>query len=185
MLYLRSVIVLENGNSFFEIFGISQIYELDATQLAARYRELQQQFHPDRFADKPERERNRAVQWSATINQAFDTLKSPLKRAQYLLAEKGFDSTGESTISRDPMFLMEQMELRESLTDVRDNDDPFAALDELRSRVNGDYREQQACFAQYYDASQYDEALDVVAKMQFSSKLLAEMDLLEEDLDDC
>ncbi|MGS2724603.1 Fe-S protein assembly co-chaperone HscB [Porticoccus sp. GXU_MW_L64] len=172
------------GNNFFEIFGIPESFHVDCGRLASRYRELQQQFHPDRFADKPERDRNRAVQWSATINQAFDTLKSPLKRAQYLLAEKGLDSTGESTVSSDPVFLMAQMELRESLVEVRDHDDPFAALDNLRNQVNNDYREQQARFAQHYDASQYDEALDKVAKMQFSSKLLAEMELLEEDLED-
>ncbi|MDM3870117.1 Fe-S protein assembly co-chaperone HscB [Porticoccus sp. W117] len=174
---------MENGNSFFEILGISESFTVDLLVLSERYRELQQQFHPDRYADKPERERNLAVQWSATINQAFDTLKSPLKRAQYLLERQGLDSTGESTVSSDPMFLMTQMELRESLADVRDNNDPFAALDELRSRVSSDYRDQQASFAQYYDAGEYDSALDTVAKMQFSSKLLAEMELLEEDLD--
>ncbi|MCV6606505.1 MAG: Fe-S protein assembly co-chaperone HscB [Porticoccaceae bacterium] len=175
---------MENSNNFFDIFGVPKTFAVDDRLLAERYRELQQQFHPDRFADKPERERNRAVQWSATINQAFDTLKSPLKRAQYLLACQGLDSTGESTVSNDPLFLMEQMELRESLADVRDNDDPFAALDVLRNRVNSDYRKQQALFAQHYDASENDSALDAVAKMQFSAKLLAEMELLEEELEE-
>ena len=176
--------VVAGSNNFFEIFGIAESFSVDSQLLAQRYRELQQQFHPDRFADKPERERNRAVQWSATINQALDTLKSPLKRAQYLLERQGLDSTGESTITADPMFLMEQMELRESLGDIRDNNDPFTALEQLRSRVSSDYREQQAAFAQHYDAGEYNSALDAVAKMQFSAKLLAEMELLEEDLED-
>ena len=176
--------MMQSSNNFFEIFGIAESYSVDIQGLSSRYRELQQQFHPDRFADKPERECHRAVQWSATINQAFDTLKSPLKRAQYLLSQQGLDSTGDSTITSDPGFLMEQMELRESLGEVRANPDPFALLDALRSKASNQYRQLQQEFAELHEVGQYDASLDTVAKMQFFTKLLAEIDSLEEELDE-
>ena len=175
---------MEFTNNFFDIFGLAESYSLDLSSLSSRYRELQKAFHPDRFADKPERERAMAVQWAATINQAFDTLKSPLKRAQYLLAQQGLDSTGEATISSDPVFLMEQMELRETLAEVRGDEDPFAALDAIRARIEREYRQLQQEFASRYSGADYQQALEVVAKMQFFVKLLAEIELLEEDLEE-
>ena len=175
---------VEFTNNFFEIFGQAESYSLDTVLLSNRYRELQKEFHPDRCAAKPERERNMAVQWAATINQAFDTLKSPLKRAQYLLSRQDLDSSGESTISSDPMFLMEQIELRETLEVVAGDEDPFAALDALRERIKREYSQLQVEFEARYNHADYQQALDVVAKMQFFVKLLAEIELLEEDLDE-
>ncbi len=145
---------------------------------------MQREFHPDRFADKPERDKLRAVQWAATVNQAFDTLKSPLKRAQYLIGLQGLDSSGESTVTSDPEFLMEQMALREALADLRDQQEPFAALDELRDRARQAYGKLQEAFAVHYGSANYDVALDTVAKMQFFAKLLDEIEILEADLEE-
>lgn len=70
----------------FELFGLVEGFELDTRQLADTYRQLQTQFHPDRFATAPEREQLAAVQRAAQINDAFTTLKAPLRRAEYLLS---------------------------------------------------------------------------------------------------
>jgi len=171
-------------NNFFEIFGLSQEFPVDAAKLAERYRDLQREFHPDRFAHKPEAERNLSVRWAATINQAFDTLKSPLKRAQYLLSEQGLDSTGDSNITSDVNFLMQQMMLREGLSEVRNESDPFSKLEELRGETTAEYQNLQEIFSMQFTDQQYSEALNTVAKMQFFAKLLSEMDFLEEELDD-
>lgn len=170
-------------NNFFEIFGLTESYSVDLGALSYRYRELQKEFHPDRYAAKPEHERNMAVQWAATINQAFDALKSPLKRAQYLLSLRGIDGSGETTISSDPIFLMEQIELREDLELVAGDENPFAALDALRERMKREYSQLQTEFESCYNNIDYQSALSVVAKMQFFIKLLAEIELLEEELD--
>jgi molecular chaperone HscB len=171
-------------NNFFEIFGLPQKFAVDGAKLAERYRDMQREFHPDRYAHKPEAERNLAVRWASTINQAFDTLKSPLKRAQYLLAEQGLDSTGDSNITNDVSFLMQQMMLREGLSEVRDESDPFSKLEELRGEASTEYQNLQEEFSVLFSDQQYQEALNSVAKMQFFAKLLNEMDLLEEELDD-
>lgn len=184
MLSVAVLLTVEPTSNFFEIFAVAESYSLDTVALANRYRELQKEFHPDRFAARPERERAMSVQWAATINQAFDTLKSPLKRARYLLSRQGLDSTGEATIASDPVFLMAQMELRETLAEVRGDKDPFAALGAMRARVEREYRQLQAEFESRYNAGDYQQALELVARMQFFVKLLAEIELLEEDLED-
>jgi len=79
---------------------------------------------------------------------------------------------------------MEQIELREALSDVRDSADPFAALDTLRSGVEHSYAEQQDQFQAQYQASDFDQAFNTVAKMQFSAKLLDEIEQLEAELED-
>ena len=171
-------------SDFFEIFAIPVAWQVDISQLQSRYLKLQQEFHPDRFASHSDTEKRLAVQTASLINQAYDTLKSPLKRAQYLLELNKIDASQDSHITSDGVFLMEQIELREALSDVRDSADPFAALDSLRSGVENSYAEQQNQFQAQYQESDFDHAFNTVAKMQFSAKLLDEIEQLEAELED-
>ena len=172
------------SSDFFEIFAIPVAWQVERSQLDSRYRSLQQEFHPDRYASKGDIEKRLAMQAASLINQAYETLKSPLKRAQYLLELKQIDASQDSHITSDGAFLMQQIELREELSEVRDNADPFAALESLRSGVAASYREQQSQFQAQYQSQAYDEAFNTVAKMQFSAKLLDEIEQLEADLED-
>lgn len=172
------------SSDFFEIFAIPVAWQVDSRQLQSRYLKLQQEFHPDRYASQSDTEKRLAVQTASLINQAYDTLKSPLKRAQYLLELKQIDASQDSHITSDGAFLMEQIELREALSEVRDSDDPFAALDSLRTGVEGSFAEQQNQFQAQYQDSDFDHAFNTVAKMQFSSKLLDEIEQLEAELED-
>ena len=79
---------------------------------------------------------------------------------------------------------MQQIELREELSDARDNVDPFAALDSLRAVVESSYSDQQNQFEAQYQSQAFDDAFNTVAKMQFSAKLLGEIRQLEVDLED-
>ena len=87
-----SAMVLETNN-FFEIFSLPVTWQIDRSLLDTRYRNLQREFHPDRYAAKGDTEKRLAVQTTALINQAYDSLKSPLKRAQYLLELAHIDAT--------------------------------------------------------------------------------------------
>ena len=93
-------------------------WQVDQISLDASYRKLQQEFHPDRYASKGAVEKRLAVQTASLINQAYDTLKSPLKRAQYLLELKQIDASQDSHITSDGAFLMQQIELREALSEA-------------------------------------------------------------------
>ena len=91
----------------FALFELQPSFNLDLDQLATRYRELARSVHPDRFADASEREQRLALEQSASLNEAYQTLKSPPKRARYLLALNGGELPLEVTV-HDPEFLLQQ-----------------------------------------------------------------------------
>lgn len=93
---------------YFTLFGLSAQYQVDIQALTSRYQDLQRRFHPDKFASGTQAEQLAALQQSATINQAWQTLRTPLNRAEYLLSLHGFDLASEQHTVRDTAFLMEQ-----------------------------------------------------------------------------
>ena len=103
---------------YFTLFGLPVGYAIDIASLSTRYQDLQRQFHPDKFASHPQADQLAALQQSATINQAWQTLRHPLTRAEYLLSLHGFDLASEQHTVRDTAFLMEQLELREELDEI-------------------------------------------------------------------
>jgi molecular chaperone HscB len=157
---------------------------MDRTVLDSRYRQLQREFHPDRFATKGDVEKRLAVQTTSLINQAYETLKSPLKRAQYRLELKDIDADQESHITSDMDFLMKQIEFRETLEDIRESADPLAGLDRMRDDVEAQYLQLQVDFEAQHSSENFNNALDTVAKMQFFAKLLDEIEQREEELED-
>ncbi len=170
--------------SYFELFGLPVSFDVDTGQLEQRYLKLQKQFHPDRYSDKPAQDQRLAMQYIADINQAYSALKDPLLRAQHLLSLEGVDASHETSVTRDVDFLMEQMTLREALGEVREASDPFAALSELEQQATESYSELQQAFATSYGRKAHEESLASLARMQFFSKLLAEITELEHELDD-
>ena len=175
---------LKLSSNFFEIFSIAVGWQISIRDLDARYRQLQLAFHPDRYASAGQTEQRLAVQTASLINQAYDTLKSPLKRAQYLLELNNIDADQDSHITSDGAFLMRQMALREALSDIRDAAKPLQSLEQLRADVEQGYDEEQEQFHSQYQANAFDDAFDTVAKMQFSAKLLEEIEQLEAELED-
>ena len=171
-------------SNYFEIFGLPVSYQVDLSLLADRYRSMQRKFHPDRYARKPAQEQRLAVQYAAVINQAYTELSSPLLRAQYLLSLQNMAGYGDVKITRDPQFLMQQIELREKLADLSEANDAFAILDEVAGQAESDYIGLQQVFDQQYSHSDFQGAEETVAKMQFFSKLLNETEQLEQELDD-
>lgn len=157
---------------------------MDLALLADRYHGMQREFHPDRYAGKPAQEQRLAVQYATVINQAFSELKSPLLRAQYLLSLQNISADGDAHITRDPEFLMQQIELREKLADVSEAENAFDALEQVAEIAESEYIELQRAFDQQYSDAKFQEAVETVAKMQFFSKLLVEVEQLEHELDD-
>lgn len=172
------------NDDFFALFGLSPSFELDLTTLTERYRALQRTAHPDNFAAGSDRERLVAVQHAALINQAFETLNSPVKRAHYLLERAGRVQAGTLTL-KDPAFLMEQLELREELEELRHEADPQAALSRFATRVQqGQDATLTEIAVQFRDgsAAALSQAENAVAKLQFFEKLQDEITRLEDRL---
>ena len=167
----------------FALFELQPSFRLDLEQLATRYRELARGVHPDRFADASEREQRLALEQSASLNEAYQTLKSPAKRARYLLAMNGGELPLEVTV-HDPVFLMQQMQWREELEDLQDEAD-VAGVAVFKRRLKNAQDELNESFAACWDdAVQREQAERLMRRMQFLDKLTYEVRQLEERLDD-
>ncbi len=167
----------------FALFDLRPSFRLDLDQLASRYRELARAVHPDRFADASEREQRLALEQSAGLNEAYQTLKSAPKRARYLLAIGGHEVPQEVTV-HDPEFLMQQMQWREELEDLQDSAD-LDGVAQFKQRVKQAQEQLNESFASCWDdAAQREQAERLMRRMQFLDKLSYEVRQLEERLDD-
>jgi molecular chaperone HscB len=117
----------------FALFDLQPGFRLDQDLLASRYRELARHVHPDRFADASEREQRLALEQSASLNEAYRTLKNAPQRARYLLALRGPELPLEVTV-QDPGFLMQQMQWREELEELHESAD-LAGVAQFKRRL--------------------------------------------------
>ncbi|MGM3162862.1 co-chaperone HscB [Dickeya undicola] len=167
---------------YFTLFGLPIRYNVDGSLLASRYQDLQRQFHPDRFAASPERERMMALQQAATINNAYQALKHPLKRAEYMLSLHGFDLSNEQHTLHDTAFLMEQMELREELDEIERRPDAETVLAAFAQRLKGMTRQRSEQMQRELDEESWQDAADTVRKLRFFDRLQQQVEQLEEQL---
>lgn len=116
----------------FELFAVPATFAQDRAQLDARWKQLQREVHPDRFASQGSAAQRVAMQWSVRINEAYQRLKDPLKRAAYLCELHDAPIEAENNTAMPPEFLMQQMEWREALDDATD----LQALDALQEQVD-------------------------------------------------
>lgn len=166
---------------YFTLFGLPAGYEIDTQALAARFQDLQRQYHPDKFASGTQAEQLAAVQHSATINQAWQTLRNPLSRAEHLLSRHGFDLSSEQHTVRDTAFLMEQLELREELDEIEQAKDE-ARLERFIKRVKGMFDTRHQQMVNQLNNETWDVAADSVRKLRFLDKLRSSAEQLEEKL---
>jgi molecular chaperone HscB len=115
----------------FEIFGLSPRFAVDRAALDARWKDLQREAHPDRFATADGQAQRQAMQWSVRINEAYQRLKDPLKRAAYLCELHGAPIQAENNTAMPAAFLMQQMQWREDLDEARGLEDLERMADEV------------------------------------------------------
>ena len=104
--------------SDFELFDIPQRFAQDRAQLDARWKDLQREAHPDKFASQGSAAQRVAMQWSVRINEAYQRLKDPMRRAAYLCELGGAPIQAENNTAMPPAFLMQQMTWREALDEA-------------------------------------------------------------------
>jgi molecular chaperone HscB len=175
------------SKNYFDLFGLPVRFRLDTVELSTRYRELQRVVHPDRYAAADAQTQRLSLQNATLVNEAFQTLRDPLRRAEYLLHLRGVALDDPSNTLNDPDFLMQQLALREALAEVRTADDPCARLAELLDEIDSLLRSQVARLAVLLEdrsSERLVEAAQAVQKMQFLNKLHAEAELVEADLDE-
>lgn len=120
--------------NYFELFGLPVQASIDAKVLESAYQALQQRVHPDRFADASEADQRASLQWATAVNEAYQNLRHPLRRAVHLLNVHGYDVQAQSNTAMVAEFLIQQMQWRESLEEARQAKDE-AKLLALQSEV--------------------------------------------------
>ena len=168
------------NKNFFQLFGIAEIFEVDQESLAEKYRGLQVEVHPDQFANAPESEKLRAVQLSSYLNEAYGTLKAPLKRAAYLLSLHDLNVEQVDQAELGMELLVEQIQLREFLEELPEDESALAELESLKSEVFRKLEQRQQSFSSNLEISDLIAAKKNFHEMQFLSKLLKEIESGEE-----
>jgi len=164
----------------FELFGLTPAFALQGDALERSYRDIQSKVHPDRFAHAGDAERRASLQWTTRVNEAYRTLKDPVQRARHILELHGVDVAFETNTAMPPEFLMQQMELRETLEEAKD----AAALDALRTDLRKQKQVLQTAIADAIDSRKdYNAASGLVRKLQFLDRLDEEIDAAYEEID--
>jgi molecular chaperone HscB len=176
--------------NYFELFGVDVQFSTDAKVISEKYLELQRKSHPDKFANVSAAEQRVSVQFSSYVNKAYQTLKTPLLRAEYLLELAGHSVNSNSITINDGIFLMAQMDARESLSELSDDVvsghiDIMAATEKLEvfsTEANKDHAKLVALFEAEYNNERFVEAQQSVAKLHFVEKMLTEVERIEDKL---
>ena len=157
----------------FEIFGIAPAFALDRNALDQRWKDLQREAHPDRFASSDAPAQRLAMQWSVRINEAYQRLKDPLKRAAYLCELQGAPVQAENNTAMPAVFLMQQMEWRENLEDT----DSAQGLEALANEVAAEQRRVLQELARLLDESKDPaQAVGQVRALMFIERFTQEVD---------
>ncbi len=99
-------------------------FDLGIKKLEVAYFSMQTKLHPDRFTAKSEKEKLFSMQQSMSVNEAYEALKSPLSRAEYLLKLEGIIVNADnSTVKPSQELLMESLEAREALSNAKTPED--------------------------------------------------------------
>ena len=156
----------------FELFGLTRQFAQDRAALDARWKALQREAHPDKFAAQSAAAQRVAMQWSVRINEAYQRLKDPLKRAAYLCELGGAPVNAHSNTAMPAAFLMQQMEWREALEDAK----VVSALEAVQAEVGASRAQLLQQCATLFD-KQHDPvaAVGPVRALMFIEKFMQDL----------
>ena len=158
----------------FELFGVPERFAQDRAALDARWKELQKEAHPDKFAAQGLAAQRVAMQWSVRINEAYQRLKDPLRRAAYLCELHGAPIQAHDNTAMPPAFLMQQMEWRETLEEARAQNNQ-AALRALEADIQAEQNTLLSALQTAFKQTDYHNAANLVRQGRFLNKLRQEI----------
>lgn len=167
----------------FETLGVEPVFSLDFAALEQRHRDLSRALHPDRHSASGAAERRMALGRAIEVNEAFRILKDPVRRAEAILAVRGVRSGEGKEPPASPALLMEVMERREALAEVRQSKDE-AALARLIAQVSEEAARAQAALANEFasPSSNSAEILKRIGELRYCRRFLDEAASITDDL---
>ena len=167
------------SDSYYQLFDLPTSFELPSPLLQEKFLALQSAVHPDKFTDRSDAEKRLAMQWATHVNEAFSTLKDPVKRAAYWCEQQGQAVNAEYNTAMSPDFLMQQMEWREALADASGADE----LGELELEVKACRKATLKALAHAIDHDHNAvKASELTRQMMFIDKFRYELDTALERL---
>ncbi len=164
----------------FELFGFAPRFLQDSAAIDARWKELQREVHPDKFSTQDAALQRAALQWSVRINQAYQRLKDPLKRAAYLCELHGAAVNAENNTAMSGAFLQQQMQWREELDETSE----AVALSELAAQVaTAHHQLLQQCEALLDQQQDYKEAVQRVRALMFVERFARDVNARLEQME--
>jgi len=155
----------------FARLGLEVGFEIASQDLDRAYFALQRHLHPDRFANKSPKEKSLSQQQATAINDAYETLKEPLRRADYLVHLKGMGVLPEGcNLVNDQMLLMESMELREALADA----ETPADVDAITARADEDIKVCIEQLSTLFAQDDIEGACRLTTRLKYLQKLAEE-----------
>jgi molecular chaperone HscB len=157
----------------FELFGLPPRFAIDLGELERAYKDVQSRVHPDRFAAGTAAERRVAMQWATRANEAYATLRSPGRRAAYLVERAGVPIEAETNTAMPTAFLMQQMEWREALDEARGD---AGELARVRATVESERDELLQALERAIDETRdYPQAAALVRQLMFIDRFAGEV----------
>jgi len=157
----------------FELFQLPVQFAQPRALIDTRWKELQREAHPDKFAAQGAAAQRLAMQWSVRINEAYQRLKDPLKRASYLCELHGAHINAENNTAMPPAFLIQQMEWREALEDAT----TLAQLEAIAEETSAAEQAQLDVIAHALDVAQdHAKAANEVRSLMFIQRFGAEVE---------
>lgn len=186
----KAVLPPEAADDRFAVLGLPRKFEVDLGAAEAAYKDLSRQLHPDRFAKADPRARKAALARTVEINDAWRTVKDPVKRAEYLLELAGFGLAGDDRqteeelrktrqVAAPPTFLMEILELREELGEAQRARDAVKVAfmaDDMRGRA----AEAMKTLGAALEAGKFEEGARALVALRYYQRFLDEVAAHEE-----
>jgi molecular chaperone HscB len=159
--------------SFFELLDVPPSFSIDTKSLEKNFKKLQMNLHPDKFGNRSKEEQDLSALHSTRLNEAFTTLKSPVRRALYILEQKGVDPVEEGKTETDLEILTEAMEYREKL----DSATTAEQLSELKKSVTAVIHDvEKELAAAIGDTTQINYSVRTAVRMRYLEKVQEEID---------
>ncbi|MGR6981596.1 Fe-S protein assembly co-chaperone HscB [Testudinibacter sp. P27/CKL/0425] len=165
----------------FALFGLEAEFQLDSARLSERYLALQKQYHPDNFATQSEQQQLDAVQKAAAINDAYQVLKSPIRRAEAILQLNLTQQLNQEETVHDGEFLMQQLMLREDLEAAACGCDE-AEVAALRTKSETLRSQQLQAIENAIQQADWTALKLHINRLKFIEKFLHEVDQIEDRL---
>ncbi len=178
-------LVYSQVNDPFQLLGLPRTYSLDRRELDEQHKKRSLELHPDRLRGRSPVERRQALSLAIEVNQAYRILREPAARARALASLLGLVVGDEESRSADPAFLMQMMELREELSELRSKRDKRGVERQVQ-KARAEVRQAEEELGRAFEEEELGaaEIEGWIGKLRYWARFLEEAELISDDLEE-